>query len=341
MDRINVVFNWNPSPAESELLATLPPEIAIQTTAGKSAEEIDAIYAGMHVFVGMANMEILEKAKNLRLVQGMGHGVNKMPDAVFETMKKRGIALCKNVGSAVAIAEYMMMAMMVLSRRILIFHNALAAGNDSVKPRMSADDGGPLDIEMSGKALAVIGLGSIGVELCKRAKAFEMRVIGVQRVLRLDLKKELGLESIYGADDLHKALAEADFVGVTVPLTAETENMFDAAAFEAMKKNSYIVNVGRAQTINEDALYAALQNGKIAGAALDVWDNSKIPGQRGTAGRYPASHPLHQYNVLMTPHMSGVSVELRERRARHLVENVIRLAGGKPLKSLVDLDARY
>ena len=271
----------------------------------------------------------------------MGHGVNKASDEVFETLKKRGIAMCKNVGSAVAIAEYMMMAMMVLSRRILIFHNALAGGNDSIRPRMSADDGGPLDIEMSGKTLAVIGLGSIGVELAKRAKGFEMDVIGVQRTLRLDLKKELGLEAVYGPDDLHKALAGADFVGVTVPLTNETENMFDAATFDAMKKNSYIVNVGRAPTINEDALYDALRSGKIAGAALDVWDNTKIPGKRGEPGRYPASHPFHQYNVLMTPHMSGVSVELRHRRAKHLVENVKRLAADKPLKSLVDLDARY
>ena len=108
-----------------------------------------------------------------------------------------------------------------------------------------------------------------------------------------------------------------------------------------MKKNSYIVNVGRAKTINEDALYEALRSGKIAGAALDVWDHSRNPGPRGPFGRYPTGLPFHQYNVLMTPHMSGVSAELRQRRTRHMIENVKRLAADQPLKSLVDLDAKY
>ncbi|MFC1737293.1 NAD(P)-dependent oxidoreductase [Candidatus Hydrogenedentota bacterium] len=341
MKKFKAVTGWKLDAVTRETLDRIPGEVELVCIGGVNDEERAAHYADMDVLAGMINMDILKISENLKFVQGMGHGINNMPRELLQMLKDRDVVVCKSSGSAVAIAEYMMMAMSVLSRRILIMHNALVAGNHGVKPRFEADNEGPADKELAGKTLAVLGLGSIGKELCKRAAAFDMRLIGLQRVVRPELKDELGLDMLCQPSELHRLLSQADFIGNTLPLTTETTNMIDAAAFEAMKDGAYIVNVGRAYTINQEAMYEALKRGKLAGAALDVWDNKQFPGGRQRFGSYPTPYPIHQYNVLMTPHMSGVSKELRVRRNEVLFENLERFAAGRPLTRVVDLDAGY
>lgn len=342
MNQIKVVMSWKPSQAECHIIETeLPKDISLAYASELDDEQKKTWYESMDAYAGFPKPDILAVAKNLKMIQGMGHGINAVTPEAAAVLKERGIKLCKSIGSAVAIAEYMMMAMLVLGRRIVPIHNAFSAGDDTLRPRMSPTDEGPADIELDEKTLCVLGLGSIGIELCKRAKAFNMRLIGFQRTIQLKLKDELGLDEIHGPDSLHEALAEADFVGNTLPLTDETANIIDAKAIRGMKDNSYIVNVGRSGTMDEQAIYEALKSGKLAGAALDVWDPAKHKGQRAPSGRFPSDFPLHQYNVLLTPHLSGVSRELRIKRTRFLVENLKRLAAGVDPLRICDLDAGY
>ena len=131
---------------------------------------------------------------------------------------------------------------------------------------------------------------------------------------------------------LHSLLSACDFVVVALPLTDETQHIIDAAAFEAMRKTAYLVNVGRGALIDEDALVEALKAGKIAGAALDVFEEEPLP----------EDSPLWDLeNVIISPHVSGLSRHLQDDTLTLFVENVNRYLAGLPLHSQVDLQKGY
>jgi phosphoglycerate dehydrogenase-like enzyme len=127
-------------------------------------------------------------------------------------------------------------------------------------------------------------------------------------------------------------LPEADVVAICVPLTGETENLFDAKAFDAMKKGSYLINIARGRIVNTNAMLAALRGGKLAGVCLDVTDPEPLP----------AGHALwKEPNVIITPHMAAAG-EVTEQRHRALrLENIRRFAAGEPLLNVVDKKAGY
>ena len=172
--------------------------------------------------------------------------------------------------------------------------------------------------------LGIVGVGGIGAETARRAAAFGMRVIGVDAAPR----PITGVtDDIWPTDRLPELLAESDFVVIAAPHTPETERLFRRAQFAQMKRTAYLINVGRGVIVDLADLDAALANGDIAGAALDVCEIEPLP----------PDHPLWQReNVIITPHVAAASPRIAERHLAVITENLRRFAAGETPLNLVD-----
>jgi phosphoglycerate dehydrogenase-like enzyme len=180
-----------------------------------------------------------------------------------------------------------------------------------------------------GRTLGIVGYGSIGQAIAKRARAFGMRIVILRRS---QPAADPLVDKAYTPDQLNAMLAECDYVAVTTPLTAETRGMIGAAQIAAMKASAVLINVGRGAVIDEAALIAALEAGKLRGAALDVFTTEPLP----------AGHPFYGLeNVLLSPHTADRSPESRSGAVQFFIENFERFRKGEPLKNVVDKHAGY
>lgn len=215
-----------------------------------------------------------------------------------------------------AIAEWVIGAMLASTSRIL-------AQRDAQHRREWTHGAGE---RLGGARLVVVGPGPIGRASAVRAKALGMHVGAVGRSARDD--------ALFGpvTTDLHPALADADFVLDTLPLTADTRHLFDAGAFAAMPRTARFINVGRGSTVDEPALIRALRDGEIAGAALDVFETEPLP----------ADSPLWSMpQVLVSPHMAGDFDGWEEAVVDVFVDNCARFARGGSLRNQVDKAAGF
>lgn len=179
-------------------------------------------------------------------------------------------------------------------------------------------------LHLSDCTLGVVGVGNIGAEICRRAAAFGMRVLGVDPVCR---SVSGAVEDVWPPERLPDLLAESDFVVIAAPHTPETYKLFRAEQFRQMKPSAYLINIGRGVIVDLADLTAALQQGQIAGAGLDVFEIEPLP----------SDHPLWQMeNVIITPHVAAASPRIAERHLETLLENVRRFAAGKEPLTLVD-----
>jgi phosphoglycerate dehydrogenase-like enzyme len=174
--------------------------------------------------------------------------------------------------------------------------------------------------------MGIVGLGAIGSEIARRALAFGMRVIAVDRIPERTRPPE-GVEWVAGMDCFTDLLAESDFVVIAAPHTPETVGLFDVSAISQMKPTAYLINIGRGAIVCLDDLVAGLKRGEIAGAALDVFEFEPLP----------KDHPLWDFpNVILTPHTAGYSPIIARRHLETLIENVSRFARGEELLNVVD-----
>jgi len=183
--------------------------------------------------------------------------------------------------------------------------------------------------EINGSRVVVIGLGSIGREFARRARALGARVIAIRE------HPERGTETaneVAGMKELDRHLAEADFVVLAAPLTVGTQALINRERLLLMKGSAYLINVSRGPLIDDDALIAALESEQIAGAALDVFAEEPLP---------PSSPYWDLPNVLITPHTAAVTPKLWERHYRQISANVRRFLAGEPLEGVVDKTQGY
>jgi len=182
--------------------------------------------------------------------------------------------------------------------------------------------------ELAGKTLGILGYGRIGQCLARRARAFDMTVLAIRR----DTARSDPHASVRGPDALDDVLARADYLAITLPLTPATRGLLGERRLRAMKPTAVLVNVSRAEILDEDALHAALAERRIAAAALDVW--YRYPSGPGPTP--PARRAFHELpNVLMTPHVSGWTEGMLEARAKLIAENIHRTARGEPPLNLI------
>jgi phosphoglycerate dehydrogenase-like enzyme len=280
--------------------------------------------ADVDVLVTMAFTKIMAGAvSRLKLVQVPGAGLDRIErDAI-----PAGAALANAYGHEVGIAEYVLGAMLTLTRELGRLDAALRRGVWESQWAIGAPPPPPWP-ELSGKTLGILGYGRIGQCLARRARAFDMTVIATRRTPA----SGDGVASLAPADALDAVLARADYLAITMPLTSETRGRIGARELGLMKPSAMLVNPARAEIVDEDALYEALAARRLAGAALDVW--YRYPSRPGPSA--PARRPFHELaNVLMTPHVSGWTEGMLQSRADLIAENVRRVARGEAPLNLI------
>jgi phosphoglycerate dehydrogenase-like enzyme len=227
---------------------------------------------------------------------------------------------------AIPMAEHTMGMLLALARR---FPASLHYQDESRWAQQEIWDTRPRPSELLGATLLIVGFGAIGAELARRARAFGMRVWGVTRSGRGDNSLA---DRVFPAAELLSALPEADYVVLAAPDTPETRHMIGERELRTMKRTACLVNVARGTLVDEAALAAALGNGTIAGAALDVTETEPLPPE----------NPLWRLpNVFITPHTSSVSEQLWPRQTELLLENLERWFSGRELLNTVDFARGY
>jgi len=304
-------------------LAVLAPSVRFVT--GLSREEALARAAEAHGADGRyASSEFLRAAEQLVWVQAQSAGVDRYL-SIPELMEEEPIVLTNlRAVHGPAIADHAFAMLLALTRDLGVHLEARGEG------RWLREGSGALEpIALQDRTLLVVGLGGIGTEIARRGHGFGMRVLATRRS---DEPGPAFVERVAKSSELLALLPEADVVAISVPLTPETERLFDREAFAAMKRSSYLINVARGQVVDTGALVEALDSGQLAGACLDVTDPEPLP----------SDHPLwRRANVVITPHVAA-SAELTEERAWALFrENARRFDAGEPLLNVVDKEAGY
>ena len=282
---------------------------------GRHLRDADAVVT---VFAPVT-AEHIAAAPRLRLVQCPSHGFDHVD---LDAAASRGIAVC-NVGTSGAeahnVAEHTMLLMLALAKRLIEGHNGLREGR---WPGLELQGLGMTELE--GRTLGIVGLGMIGREVARRARAFGMRVVYSGR-RRLGPGEEAAAGAEWRAlDDL---LSEADVVTLHVPLTPATRHLLDARRIALMKPTAFVVNTAREALVDTTALAGALETGRLAGAGFDVFEPEPPP----------PGHPLLRApKVALSPHTAGASGESVARIIAAAAANVRRLVAGEPLGDVVN-----
>ena len=302
----------------------IPCEVTLADEAGIAAQ-----LAEVDVLVTMAfTREMAAAAKRLRLVQVPGAGL----DRIDRSALPHGASLANAYGHETGIAEYVIGAMLAVGRGFCRLDAALREGRWESSWAVDAEPP-PLAPELAGRTLGILGYGRIGQCLARRARAFGMAISAIRRdPSRSDSAGAEGLDFLGGPEGLDEVLRRADYLAITLTLSAATRGLLGARELGLMKPTALLINVARAEIIDEEALYQALSRRTIAGAALDVW--YRYPA--GPGPTLPARRPFHELpNVLMTPHMSGWTEGMMDARAKVIAENIGRAARGAPPLNLI------
>ncbi len=258
--------------------------------------------------------DVLDAAKRLRIIGRAGVGVDNI-DVAYAT--DRGVLVVNSPeGNTVAAAELTIALTMSLFRNIPQAHASMKAG-EWKRSRF-------VGVELYGKTAGVVGLGKIGREVAKRLRALEMRILAYDPFLAPDQAEALGVRLV----DLDTLYAESDLITVHVPRTKETAGMIGAAQIERMREGVRIVNVARGGIIQEAALLDALNAGKVAGAALDVWEQEPVA----------PDHPLALHpRVVATPHLGASTEEAQVGVAVDIAEQIVEVLAGGSARSAVNM----
>ena len=271
----------------------------------------------------------LDSVNNVAWIHSYSAGVEDC--LAHESLKTRNASgesfiLTNSSGTAASIiGEHAIAMMMSFSRGLHHFRDEQNKSNWS----RSLVSESSVTTTVGGKTLLVLGLGSIGKEVARRAHALGMRVIATRNSSREgpDYVDYVGL-----ADETFELAAQADVIVNALPLTDSTRGLIDKLFFKAMKNTALLVSVGRGKTTNTDDLLVAIRTGEIAGAALDVTDPEPLP----------FNHPLwKEKNVIITPHLAGTGGDARTKTFALLFENIRRYQAGEPLINIVDSKAGY
>ncbi len=260
-------------------------------------------------------------ARRLKLVHCVGAGVDLMETSAFPP----GCALCNVYEHEGPIAEYVMLGVLMFATRITRWDRAFREGRWDGSGRVH----GEFHEEVAGKTLGLVGFGHIGRQAARRARAFGMRVIAVRRNAGADAD----LDWCGANEDLGRLMSESDYVAVVCPLTEETRGMIGAGELGRMKPTAVLINPARGEIVDEAALFAALRGKRIAGAALDAW--YRYPARLSEV-LHGSALPFHELeNVVVTPHFSGWTEAMLNRRYDRIAANLDRLALGEPLERVV------
>ena len=262
-------------------------------------------------------------APRLRLIQSVAAGLDLLDTGAVP----KGVTICNVFGHEPAIAEYVIITMLVLTHRLFEAVTAFRTGSWSASPQFG---GGSPHGEVLGRIIGIIGYGRIGREVAQRAAGLKCRVLAANRSPLADSGPA---ETVFPLAELDHMLPMCDAVLVACALAPETKGLIDARRLALMKPGALLIDIARAAIVGEDALYAALRDGRLGGAALDVWWQYPTPAE---PNRRPSRRPFHELpNVLITPHSSSATNVTAERRWSVVAANLDRFARGEPLENVV------
>jgi glyoxylate reductase len=260
--------------------------------------------------------ELLEAGRDLQVVANLAVGYDNID---VQAATKKGIAICNTPDVLTdTTADLTFALLMATARRIIEAAELVKKGEwKSWSPFLLAGQ------DIHHKTIGIVGMGSIGEAVAKRAKGFDMNILYHNRSRKPEAEKSLGAKYC-SFEDL---IQQADFIVCLTPLTPDTKKLFNREAFNKMKKSAIFINASRGPVVDEKALYEALVEGEIAAAGLDVFETEPIG----------ADHPLLSLqNVVALPHIGSATKETREAMMQLCVENVDRVLSGKSPKTLVN-----
>jgi phosphoglycerate dehydrogenase-like enzyme len=298
-----------------------PLETKILADEGHAAR-LAQLLADAEVFVGHIWRAEFPPAPRLRLLQSVATGLEQVDLGAVP----KGVTVCNVFGHEPAIAEYVIMTMLVLTHRLFDTVTAFRAGSWCASPMAGGSPHG----EVLGRTIGIIGYGRIGREVAGRAAGLKCHVLAANRSA---VAEPAPAETVFTLAELDRMLPLCDTVLIACALAPETQGLIDARRLALMKPGALLINIARAPIVEEDALYAALKEGHLGGAAIDVWWQYRTPAE---PDRRPSRQPFHELpNVLMTPHCSGFTSEAAERRWNAVASNLDRFARGEPLQNVV------
>lgn len=274
--------------------------------------------------------EQLQKAKNLKFQQTFATGVDRHQLKIF---KERGIVFSNNHGHAFIIAEFGFAMLNAASKELLQNDQLLRKGDWHPRKYNS--------VTLFNKTLLFLGYGEIAKSFKKFVEPFKMKFIAVKKSKTSDDSDV----KIYLPEEKLEAISQADFIFNSLPKTPKTINFLDKEEFEVMKPDTIVINVGRGDTINDEALYNALKDKKIKGAAIDTW--YIYPDKRGGEDQkpmpcYPSKFPFHELdNIIMSPHRAWATDLQLFEITKNLLLNINRFIREEKLVNIVDLDEGY
>jgi phosphoglycerate dehydrogenase-like enzyme len=314
---------WRPKPLMAEAIRTRWPEMRVVHLPDydKLPEELP----DTDIFVGYSlRAKQLKDAKKLMWIHSTAAGVAQL---MYPELRESGLLVTNPSGIfSVPMAEHTMGLLVALARN---FPDSVRQQDAKHWSQQELWDKPQHLTELNGQVLLIVGYGSIGREVAKRAKAFEMRVWGVTRS---GDGERAYVEKIFPASRLHEALPSADYVLIAAPETAATKHLIGAPEIARMKRGARLINVGRGSLLDEAALIRALGNGALGGAALDVAETEPLA---------PESRLWTAPNLMITPHTSGVSDRLWVRQTEILMELLGRWFDGREMFNRVDFARGY
>ena len=288
----------------------------VRITVAKSAAEATAAMEDVEIILGTITPEMFARAKKLTWVHAITSGADSY---LFPQMVQSEVMLSGDKGLVgTHLADHTFALLLSLTRRLA---RAVQDAPHSWKNRVAYR---AEEFELEGRTMGIVGFGGTGRQIARRAAAFGMRCIAVD-CDKVPPSPEVA--EVWGTDRLDELLRTADVVTSGLPLTPHTRNLFDARAFALMKPSALFVNVTRGEIYDAPALMAAINNGKLAGAGLDVAPQEPLPSE----------HPLWTTpNVIMTPHTAGASQFRISRNLDRFCRNIALYRDGKPLEGQIN-----
>jgi len=318
--QIKVLISFDLSEEYIEELREDFPNIEFRVADSHSEEElIEEVRDADVVFAGRFDGKMLMVAEKLRWIHCRGAGVDRLL-AIPGLAESSIILTCSRGVHPAQASDHALALILALTRKLHIF---MRSQMERRWDRMLAVD------ELDGKTLGVIGLGSIGTEIARKAKCFGMTVIAIKKN---PTSPPPFVDELLPPDCLGELLTKSDFVVISTPLTSKTRGMIGERELRIMKKKAYLINIARGGVIREEALIRALREGGIAGAGLDVFVDEPLPLK---------SELWDLKNVIITPHVAGETEQYLEKAIPIFYENLYRFINNQPMINIVDKKAGY
>lgn len=288
------------------------PQTAAIAEALAEAEVICSVFAGAP--------DLMQRTPKLRWFHTFAAGIDQYARWGY---LERDIVFTNGSGpTVIPIAEYILMTMLMLAKSAAGYVRQQDAG---VWQRLPGS-------ELRGKTVGIVGLGQIGSEAARLARAVGCRVVASRRSATEPREETDGVDLLLPPGELPRLLAESDFVVLAAPATPETTALINAETLRQMKPSAFVINIARGSLVDEAALSEAIKAGTIAGAALDVFEPEPLPSE---------SELWRAPQVLVTPHISNASEHISRRHVNLFLDNLHRYLAGEPLRNLVPRDRGY